>query len=540
MWFCRIVLVSAIQIAVLSAAAKARINTVIVHKSNEVSAPGLKLKVVPPASSDDAATNATFSVVDGRRDDNGGELVKLHDGKVPTQADQPSENFFFAAGTPGGRLVVDLGQSTAIEQINTYSWHPSTRGPQVFKLYGSDGKSDGFVREPKQGTSPEISGWKLVAGVDTRPTENEGAVGGQYAVSIFDSDGSIGTYRYLLFDISSTENEDPFGNTFYSEIDIIPSGAPDTGSPATAQPRMFAIDIDGEAYQITIDTSETPDLTEWAQQELAPVVREWYPKIVALLPSENFHAPRSFKIEFSPRMRGVAATRGTQVQCSADWFRRNLRGEAKGAVVHELVHIVQQYGRARTMNPDAVRPPGWLTEGIADYIRWYLYEPQSRGAEIGEAGLSRARYDMSYRGSANFLNWVTERYDRNIVAKLNAALRDGRYRDDLWSEYSGRTLAELGDEWKTSLERRVKGESADKSTEERSTSKPANSQINSLSAEERAAGWVLLFDGSRLDGWHSFGRHDVRPGWKINNGDANVRQSRRRGRPEHELAIRLV
>ena len=54
--------------------------------------------------------------------------------------------------------------------------------------------------------------------------------------------------------------------------------------------------MDGETYQITIDTIETPDLTEWAQQELAPVVREWYPKIVALLPSENFHAPRSFKI----------------------------------------------------------------------------------------------------------------------------------------------------------------------------------------------------------------------------------------------------
>ena len=98
-------------------------------------------------------------------------------------------------------------------------------------------------------------------------------------------------------------------------------------------------------------------------------------------------------------MRGVAATRGTQVQCSADWFRRNLRGEAKGAVVHELVHVVQQYGRARTTNPDAVRPPGWLTEGIADYIRWYLYEPQSRGAEIGEAGLvaGTIRHELSWQ-----------------------------------------------------------------------------------------------------------------------------------------------
>ena len=28
-------------------------------------------------------------------------------------------------------------------------------------------------------------------------------------------------------------------------------------------------------------------------------------------------------------------------------MRQNLNGEAKGAIVHELVHVVQQYGRAR-------------------------------------------------------------------------------------------------------------------------------------------------------------------------------------------------
>ena len=81
----------------------------------------------------------------------------------------------------------------------------------------------------------------------------------------------------------------------------------------------------------------------------------------------------------------MAATGGTRVTCAAEWFRRNLEGEAKGAVVHELVHVVQQYGRARRNNPDATRPPGWLVEGIPDYIRWFLYEPQSRGAEITAA-----------------------------------------------------------------------------------------------------------------------------------------------------------
>lgn len=516
---CRIVLAGILPVVMLSVAADAKINTVVVHNGDETITRGFKLKFVPAPSSEDAATKATITVVDGDRDQNGGDVEKLNDGKVPTAADEPAENFFFAAGTPGGRLAIDLGQPVAIEQVNTYSWHPSTRGPQVYTLYGGDGTADGFNREPLSEVDPEKAGWKLLARVDTRPTPNEGEAGGQYGVSIFDSDRPLGTYRYLLFDVSRTENEDPFGNTFYSEIDVISSGEPGPVRPDENRRLTLTMSSPDRTYEAVIDTTDSPELSKWANEELAPVVKEWYPKIVSMLPSDGFQAPRSFSITFSPRYRGVAATGGTRVTCAEEWFRRNLDGEAKGAVVHELVHVVQQYGRARRNNPQATRPPGWLVEGIPDYIRWFLYEPQSRGAEISERNLARARYDGSYRISANFLNWVTDRYDREIVVKLNAALRDGKYNEDLWSDYTNRTLAELGDEWKTSHERRLAGE-ADKEKEKpeneaAGSQSSLNQKINSLSPDERAAGWVLLFDGERLAGWHSFGRDDVRPGWQI-------------------------
>jgi len=154
-------------------------------------------------------------------------------------------------------------------------------------------------------------------------------------------------------------------------------------------------------------------------------------------------------------MRGVAATSGTRLRCGPRWFRRQLQGEAKGAVVHELVHIVQQYGRARRSDPNATRTPGWLVEGIADYIRWFLYEPQTRGAEVTSRNIARARYDSSYRISGNFLNWVTETYDKNIVRKLNTAARQGKYNEKLWKEATGRTVHELGDEWKRYLEKNI-------------------------------------------------------------------------------------
>jgi len=144
------------------------------------------------------------------------------------------------------------------------------------------------------------------------------------------------------------------------------------------------------------------------------------------------------------------------VQCSAAWMAQNLDGEAKGAIVHELVHVVQQYGRARRAGSDATHAPGWLTEGIADYIRWFLFEPETHGAEISGRGVARARYDASYRVSGNFLDWVTKTYDKQIVAKLNAAAREGRYSEDLWKEQTGHTLQELGSQWKAALEKSVR------------------------------------------------------------------------------------
>jgi hypothetical protein len=56
------------------------------------------------------------------------------------------------------------------------------------------------------------------------------------------------------------------------------------------------------------------------------------------------------------------------------------------------------------------------------------------------------------------LNWVTQTYDKNIVRKLNAAARQGKYNEELWKEATGRTVQELGDEWKKSLEKKIAAE----------------------------------------------------------------------------------
>lgn len=48
---------------------------------------------------------------------------------------------------------------------------------------------------------------------------------------------------------------------------------------------------------------------------------------------------------------------------------------------------------------------------------------------------------------------------------------------------------------------------------------PANQgNANTLTDDEKKAGWKLLFDGKALDGWHNFKKADIRPGWQVKDG----------------------
>lgn len=181
-------------------------------------------------------------------------------------------------------------------------------------------------------------------------------------------------------------------------------------------------------YEITIDTSEVPELKSWADQ-LQPIVDAWYPKIVEYLPSEGYAAPQKFTITFK-NMEGVAYTSGTDVVCAAAWFKAH--PDDQGAVIHELVHVAQQY-RSR-------RNPGWLVEGVADYLRWFKYEPVSKRPRPNP---DRAKYTDSYRTTAAFLEYVAANHDHEIAVRMNQAMRQGRYQPELWQQYTGKTVDEL-------------------------------------------------------------------------------------------------
>jgi hypothetical protein len=90
-----------------------------------------KFSKIPSPSSTDAATAGKFTILEGTADRNGAGLSALNDGRLPQEEDQPNRNFFFNAGSDGGKLMLDLGKIIPVKQINTYSRHTDARARRL-------------------------------------------------------------------------------------------------------------------------------------------------------------------------------------------------------------------------------------------------------------------------------------------------------------------------------------------------------------------------------------------------------------------------
>ena len=124
---------------------------------------------------------------------------------------------------------------------------------------------------------------------------------------------------------------------------------------------------------------------------------------------------------------------------------------AIGIVIHELVHVVQQPSYARDHVPHPNDFPLWLTEGTADYVRFYKYDLTSHETDISKEDASASNAATATARPDNFLNWVSKKYDRDIVHAVAVAQRAGNYTEDLWKKRTGHTIQELNDEWKADL-----------------------------------------------------------------------------------------
>jgi hypothetical protein len=186
--------------------------------------------------------------------------------------------------------------------------------------------------------------------------------------------------------------------------------------------------------EFIVDVNDAPEMKDWAENA-ARVCERNYPMICEELKSDGFKPRTVITMRLKKDYRGVAAAGGGRITGSVKYFQEHPKDV--GAMVHETVHCVQDY---RTRNN-----PGWLVEGIADYLRFFKYEPGKLGKIRADA-----RYNGSYRVTAAFLAFVTDKYDKELVRKLNKIMREGEYNADVWKAITGKTVQELDEEWHAS------------------------------------------------------------------------------------------
>jgi hypothetical protein len=189
--------------------------------------------------------------------------------------------------------------------------------------------------------------------------------------------------------------------------------------------------------EFSVDVADAPEMQAWALKT-ARICEGAYAMINQELRSDGFKPARFIRLSLKKSYRGVAAASGRQITGSVKYFKDHPRDV--GAMIHETVHIVQHY-RGNTN-------PSWLVEGVADYVRFFKFEP----GNLGPINANRAYYNQSYRVSAAFLAYLVEKYDPMIIVKLNQSMREGTYKAELFREVTGRNIDDLGKEWRAKLQ----------------------------------------------------------------------------------------
>lgn len=176
--------------------------------------------------------------------------------------------------------------------------------------------------------------------------------------------------------------------------------------------------------------NEDKSLDSEIQEGLVRIIFKVYPR---LMKDFNSKARKELTVKIDTAYNGVAYAHNGQITISSQWLHK--RPEDLDLITHEVMHIIQSY--------PSNAGPGWLTEGIADYVR-YKYGVDNVGAGWSLPSFKPTQsYTDSYRVTARFLLWITGIYNENLVVQLDESLRNKAYSLELWEKYTGKSLEEL-------------------------------------------------------------------------------------------------
>lgn len=203
--------------------------------------------------------------------------------------------------------------------------------------------------------------------------------------------------------------------------------------PAVTYAQQPKETITREGYTLEY-TNKSPDFDTAVGRRLIETFFTVYPKEAA-----RYNKKTAKKVGFviDPSYDGVAATSGDVVVFNPAWFR-NHPGDID-VVTHEAMHVVQAYPHGAG--------PGWITEGIADYVRYTLGVDNAGAKWALPAFNEKQHYTQSYRVTARFFVWIEKNKRKDFVQQLDSAMRGKKYTDGIWKELAGSTLDELWKEY---------------------------------------------------------------------------------------------
>jgi hypothetical protein len=171
------------------------------------------------------------------------------------------------------------------------------------------------------------------------------------------------------------------------------------------------------------------------QKELSETYFKVFPVLVSTFNDKTTH---EVLFVTDTVYKGVAEASGNRILFSTTYM--NAHPTDIDIVTHEGMHLVQGYGYGSG--------PVWLTEGIADFIR-YKYGVDNIGSKwyLPEftAKQNEKKYENSYRVTARFFEWIDQKVKPGLIIQIDKELRNHTYNQDTWVKLSGKTIDELWD-----------------------------------------------------------------------------------------------
>lgn len=186
-------------------------------------------------------------------------------------------------------------------------------------------------------------------------------------------------------------------------------------------------------YRLTF-ISKDPLLDPIVRQNLIDTYFEIYPTLV-----KKFNPKSTHDVLFlvDTAYKAVAEASGNRILFSANYLKAHPTDI--DVVTHETMHIVQGYGYSAG--------PVWLTEGIADYVR-YQYGVDNVGSKWSlPAYNTKQSYKNSYRITARFFAWLEQNVKSGLVASLDQQLRAHQYTEQSWVNLTGKNIDQLWDDY---------------------------------------------------------------------------------------------